>query len=734
MVAHLISDELPAARLHLAFVPVEFHSERYWWPAIVYSSYLQAMADRVNTLSESVAERLAIKVIDERSRNLSSGSTTAPDINSANVAQLLGFEDEWMEINQHQRISAFLPCAVSQKVSPRHGHYEAFNLALEQLKDLLSCGATDASRIDELLGNATFVPSLLRVPHQSNTTTCPSHAIVSSQKRVVSDPTRVWGREKPRSKTSHVTSPAKRFQLTKRKAPHAIKRASSSSFKSPKKRVHKKSTATTKRTLHGASAQKSLRSQEEFYVFKNVWAHLKEDGWRYVKAVRNPVCDWYYVRPGKDPKTGILDVDYFATTDDVVDWAKSVNYRREVGVQTTDESSAGEEDEQSRISGTDADMSQAEETLGTTDDEDSRPTDENSYASCSTASIPSRSFSKTWRHLVKQGWHLDEARNYHPQAECAWYFLRPGVRNMLTAKRGRDYFASSAEVMDWVEENPHVMSEYPDDYEDKECARLITQPEDSGGGDYVVARAQKTRRITLSPAKPPSKVGRPSKKHKTKKPSNSAIKSRQKVAKTEWWHKHPVPSFTEIWHLLVSKLHFRYFSGKYRLPNGVKVHGSKGWSYDHDMRTFLCEHGIPNFDSSLLSTHEIMILMRWVTFANVPVSHANSVPILESLPVPSDPIPLLKRLGVSVLGAGEYVWQQVTYASLEELRVHIRGLPELVSGRRRQAIPLDDEQVLRLRLWAALSTEPLPVFGVTCEDGGVVAEIEEEGLHAAKQM
>ena len=196
------------------------------------------------------------------------------------------------------------------------------------------------------------------------------------------------------------------------------------------------------------------------------------------------------------------------------------------------------------------------------------------------------------------------------------------------------------------------------------------------------------------------------------------------MAKTEWWHKHPVPSFSEIWHLLVSKLHFRYSSGMYRLPNDIKVDGSKAWSYDHDMRTFLCEHGIPNFDASLLSTHEITILMRWVTFANVPVSHANSVPILEALPVPSAPIPLLKLLGVSAMGARGYVWQQVTYTSLEELRVHIRGLPDLVSGRRRQAISLNDEQVLKLRLWAALSTEPLPVFGVKCEDGGVVAEIE----------
>ena len=130
---------------------------------------------------------------------------------------------------------------------------------------------------------------------------------------------------------------------------------------------------------------------------------------------------------------------------------------------------------------------------------------------------------------------------------------------------------------------------------------------------------------------------------------------------------------------------------------------------------FLCQHGMPNYDPSLLSTEECTMLTRWVTFANVPVTDANSIPILEVLPNPTDPIPLLKLLGVAVLDTGGYVWQNVTWASLEELRVHVRGLPDLFSGRSRSLSrhtrPLNENQLLELRLWAALSTESLPVLG-----------------------
>ncbi|KAI2512712.1 hypothetical protein MHU86_1708 [Fragilaria crotonensis] len=88
------------------------------------------------------------------------------------------------------------------------------------------------------------------------------------------------------------------------------------------------------------------------------------------------------------------------------------------------------------------------------------------------------------------------------------------------------------------------------------------------------------------------------------------------------------------------------------------------------------------------------MLTPWVTFANVPVTdansipilyvlpNANSIPILYVLPIATDPIPLLTLLGIAVLDTGWFVCQNVTWTSLEELRVHARGFPDLFRHRK----------------------------------------------------
>ncbi|KAI2512713.1 hypothetical protein MHU86_1709 [Fragilaria crotonensis] len=70
--------------------------------------------------------------------------------------------------------------------------------------------------------------------------------------------------------------------------------------------------------------------------------------------------------------------------------------------------------------------------------------------------VTRRSFCNIWKHLVKRGWDVVEARLYHPRAETTWYFIRPNVRDVLAAKRGRDCFATPDEVMDRMDDNPHV--------------------------------------------------------------------------------------------------------------------------------------------------------------------------------------------------------------------------------------------------------------------------------------
>lgn len=715
-----MKDEVRAARVKLAFVPFvpEDLSGKYWWPAIVYASYADALAERRETLSPSISEIMVLNLLEEHKINFAAVTTSPPS--TATIAQFLGFRDTWLEFTEQQSLYAYLPMALSQKLPSRYE--DAFNLALEQVKGLIGCDAEDATRIHHVLKSTKFVHPLAQQQTTTNTTTRPAPAPVSSQKRANSDPTRIWGREKqPPKKEQHsariktTNNDRRHFQISKRKAPTAAKDDKVA------KRARKELSSIANHRRQGTSTQNSRRSEDEFYLFKNVWAHLKDEGWQCVRAHRNPLTDWYYIRPDKDPKTGATGTDYFSSPEEVVQWARSVNYRKQVGVETTDESSAGEEDEQSRVSGTDADVSKAEETLGSTDTEDdeSRRGDESSHASTSTASVTRRSFSKTWKHLVKRGWDVVEARLYHPRAESTWYFVRPNVHNVLAAKRGRDYFATPDELMDWVDENPYAMTGYRDVVEDRQRACMIPQSEGSGGDEPEVARAPKTRRITLSPAKKPSskvRKGASGKCEPTKR-ITPLRQSKPSVAKTEWWHKETVPSFTEIWQLLGGKLQFRYHGGAYRLPKGAQSPGAACWGLDQEMRKFLCEHGIPNYDPSRLSTAENTMLMRWVTFANVPVTNANSIPILEVIPIPSDPMPLLKLLGVSVLDTGGYVWQHVTWASLEELRVQIRGLPDLFTGRGRHARPLNENQLLELRLWAALSTEPLPVFGNGCEDG-----------------
>ncbi len=160
------------------------------------------------------------------------------------------------------------------------------------------------------------------------------------------------GRKKQAPKKEHHSTLIKKDKYKrrfKRKTPTATKHVSAA------KRALKKSsaTATANHQRQGvASSKNSLRSGDEFYLFKNVWAHLKGDGWKWEKTRRNTLSNWYYVRPGKDHKTGIPGTDYFSSEEQVLEWAKSVNYRKQVGVETTDDSSADEEgcEEQSWIS------------------------------------------------------------------------------------------------------------------------------------------------------------------------------------------------------------------------------------------------------------------------------------------------------------------------------------------------------------------------------------------------
>ena len=132
------------------------------------------------------------------------------------------------------------------------------------------------------------------------------------------------------------------------------------------------------------------------------------------------------------------------------------------------------------------------------------------------------------------------------------------------------------------------------------------------------------------------------------------------------------------------------------------------------MRKFLCQNGIPNYDTNELTQDEHTDLLRWTAFANVPVKDSTSIKKLEYVHVLTEPMNLLAQIGFEDSGTGSYYHKATnqTYDSLEQLRSVLRGMSDLMGAgdRRKTKMPLSEDQVLQLRLWAALSKEPLPVF------------------------
>ncbi|KAL7458073.1 hypothetical protein ACHAWC_011099 [Mediolabrus comicus] len=74
------------------------------------------------------------------------------------------------------------------------------------------------------------------------------------------------------------------------------------------------------------SSAKSSFSQSSHYEWSNLWPILQAAGWFYVKA-SNPLHDWYYVRPNRDPKDerAKLGRHYFTCPSDVIDFVKGLD-------------------------------------------------------------------------------------------------------------------------------------------------------------------------------------------------------------------------------------------------------------------------------------------------------------------------------------------------------------------------------------------------------------------------
>ncbi|CAB9517010.1 expressed unknown protein [Seminavis robusta] len=149
-----------------------------------------------------------------------------------------------------------------------------------------------------------------------------------------------------------------------------------------------------------------------------------------------------------------------------------------------------------------------------------------------------------------------------------------------------------------------------------------------------------------------------------------------------------------------------------------------------DLRCYLCKHGIPNVDS--LSEEYKLVVEHWVKFANSPFPDANS---LESIPPNEQIKKILSALGFefvvrgsktmifspgvsTMFSHGSVVLQKGVhyFDNLEDARVYVRA---------NEILPIQEPAVRRtrshrnnsasqeepiIRLWAANSLQPLPVF------------------------
>lgn len=200
------------------------------------------------------------------------------------------------------------------------------------------------------------------------------------------------------------------------------------------------------------------------------------------------------------------------------------------------------------------------------------------------------------------------------------------------------------------------------------------------------------------------------------------------------------PSYVEddIWAILQG-CGFDYQTGGYRHDEmGI----SKIMNVD-DIRELLLEKGIPaDLDDDPDDEDDPDKVKRWIAFSHVPLKESDQE-MLEETPLPSDyeALLVLCKLGFRVDGDTKQIYRGLyeQYDSIREIRAFLRSVDnvklltitdgDVFSPRKRarratrkQDMPITDEELLTLRLWAATSPTPMRVFGQEYD----VANVEDE--------
>ena len=318
----------------LAFVP--YRHTHWWWPAIVYSSYGEAMEERYDTMSWKARNLLLWKMYEQhrvnRTRFLegSLDQHTSSSNTTMCVAQLLGYQDLWVEFDstQQKHMLTYVMEALAQREKLPSEIQNVYDLAFEQLKLLLtyddpSCTNSSVTAVTD--GSSTIIKSLDDILSMG-TKLYPDGATTTQMTTTMT--------------TTMTTMQTTMMTTTTTKTTDANRNVEHQPH--PRKRRKKRMSRLT-------ASQRAQRSRDNFYVFRVLWPRLKEDGWTLVRA-GNPLYDWYYIPPAtKDGthndtndavKNGVMGVDYFTSTDHVIEWARRTNYRSSVGVTTSSDDSS----------------------------------------------------------------------------------------------------------------------------------------------------------------------------------------------------------------------------------------------------------------------------------------------------------------------------------------------------------------------------------------------------------
>jgi hypothetical protein len=187
---------------------------------------------------------------------------------------------------------------------------------------------------------------------------------------------------------------------------------------------------------------------------------------------------------------------------------------------------------------------------------------------------------------------------------------------------------------------------------------------------------------------------------------------------------------SDLWDIL-QELGFDYKNGFRCNALGTAIH----WDHEDDVRKYLVQTGLPPDMYTVLDEQErIDDLKRWIAFAHVPIKISDAPKVLKKLALPSDRQALLslQLLGFHVDGSTQQIYRSISqgiveeFNSIRELRNCVRsvGTDAILDGigsntdetprkrarrtTRKQDMPISENDLLALRLWAALSPDPLP--------------------------